>query len=235
MLERIDVSAPSTSLVMIRFHQEHRKRYVLARAFLDDMPGEQVVLDAACGCGYGYEYLTGLGHYIGLDYDPWTIDDCRDRYQLGDFRLGDLENPGTLFRLMPTSIVSLETAEHLRDPDRFLALVYQALPLDGRFVFSAPTSLTRDFDRFHLRDWDEPQWLATLRRAGFRVHSSTPMPFEAKFTDFLKTTRTTLLEKLSVLWFNLRNRRYSRDRWHNWILRNRFYWCSHLFCCTKAT
>lgn len=236
MIERFDVLERSENPVFRRFMTEHRKRYMLARQFLNDLPLDSIIVDAACGCGYGYEYLNDIGLYIGLDCDFNTIKQCRKTYPLGDFRLADLECLSTFANLVPTAVVSLETAEHLQFPERFLREIYLSLlnaSPHGRFVFSAPTSLTRDFDPYHLRDWSPKQWETALLNAGFRIREWCSMPFETKFTDFMSTVKTTFKQKLSVLRFDIAHRHdYGKDRWENWVLKNRFYWCSHLFYCT---
>jgi SAM-dependent methyltransferase len=172
---------------------------------------------------------------VGLDCHVGALRKARRDYPGAAFRLADLEDGRSLAECAPDAIVSLETAEHLEDPECFLAQARWALRPGGHLVFSAPTSLTRDYDPYHLRDWGEHRWQEALEAAGFRVLERRPMCFEAKFTDFLGTVPTTWAQKWSIFKFLLRNRHYRRERLREWLGRNRFSWCSHIWLCEPAT
>jgi hypothetical protein len=99
---------------------------------------------------------------------------------------------------------------------------------------SVPTSLTMDFDPYHRTDLDKDLWSKHLVDAGFAIRSTVDMEFEAKFRDFAGMIKTTWQQKLSVINFLRKNPCYMKDRFLNWMLRNRFYWCSTMFVCRKA-
>jgi SAM-dependent methyltransferase len=233
MIERIDLDARNRNPVFNRFCNEHLCRYELAASFIKEklsgLKYSPVIIDAACGCGYGSPILARVGHYVGLDYSLMTIHQCQADYK-EQFQVADLDTECFL-ALKPDAIVSLETAEHLRDPRQFFQQIHAALPDGAPFVFSAPTSLTMDFDPFHKRDWSQSRWADTLERAGFAIRRTVPMPFSAKFSDFLGTIPTTLRQKCSVGWFGLTHWAYARLRFKTWILKNRFDWESTLWCC----
>lgn len=232
MLERVDVHAANRNPVFQKFAAEHRNRYRQAAELLRPF-APLTVVDAACGCGYGYEHLKDLGCYVGLDVDPAAIDADRRFYPGVDFRVADLDGPDPFAGLTPGAIISFETAEHLADPVRFLAECYAALPPRGLFVFSAPTSLTMDFDPYHKRDWDDIRWRAALKLVGWTITYERRMGFVMRFADFLHTTPTTWRQKGRIGRFLLTHPRYLADRLWNWGLRNRFEWSSHLFFCVK--
>jgi SAM-dependent methyltransferase len=234
MLERVDVHSGNRNSVFRRFRAEHVARYVQARAWLDPL-APLTVVDAACGSGYGFEYLAGLGRYVGLDVDRDTIRECRRRYHGAEFRHADLDGPDPLGDLRPGAIVSFETAEHLCRPREFLAACHAALPPGGRLVFSAPTSLTMDFDPYHRRDWPADRWRDALRRAGFAIDAEREMGFVLPFTDFLNTTPTTWSQRGQVARFLLHHPRYLAARLWHWGVRNRFEWVTQVFLCRAAS
>lgn len=230
MLERVDVHARNRNVVFQKFREDHIARYQRARDWLAPL-APLTVVDAACGCGYGYEYLGDLGHYVGLDVDWNTVWEDRRRYRGADFRRADLDGDDPFGDLRPAAIVSFETAEHLIDPAPFLARCAAALPHAGRLVFSAPTSLTMDFDPYHRRDWDAPRWRDALGRAGFVIDLEHVMGFELPFTDFLNTTPTTWGQRGQIARFLLAHPRYLADRFWHWGVCNRFRWVTHMFFC----
>ena len=93
----------------------HISRYFLARGWV--MPGE-VVLDAACGSGYGTKLLAlGAGKAIGYDVDAGCIEGARrDLSHNVEFEVKDLDK----CELPEVDvIVSIETIEHLNDMRHF--------------------------------------------------------------------------------------------------------------------
>src|SRR5688572_18974511 len=96
---------------------EHLARYRFAAKYV---AGGRV-LDIACGSGYGTALLREAGgrEVVGVDVDPEAIAYARSRYQgVGvTFLAGDAASPPVAGRF--DLIVSFETIEHLRDPERF--------------------------------------------------------------------------------------------------------------------
>ena len=238
MIERFDPGRPGGGVVHRMFAYEHIQRYEIAASLIAMMPGDpgnRVVIDAACGVGYGSDILHGHGVYVGFDSDAATIQRCRDVYHGRQFYHIDLDSEGCFCDLTSDVIVSLETIEHLARPSAFLSSAYAALPPSGGLlILSAPTSLTMDFDPYHKRDWGKWDWARTICDSGFKVQSMIDMPFETGFWAFTRTVGTTWRQKWQVVRFLLANRDYLKDRFLNWGLRNRFYWCSTMFICKKS-
>lgn len=225
MIERFDVGGKNTNPIYVKFAEEHRLRYRLAKSMI---PDGGMVIDAACGCGYGSEYWED---YVGVDID---VNEAVANYPSGNFVEGDLEKVSFWNALGQVDhVVCLETAEHLQCPVSFLKMIYEHLPKGGKLIFSAPTSLTKDFDPYHLRDWDANKWSLILRSVGFKIEERVSMPFEGKFTDLFGVCPTTWREKWSILSYNLTHWRYGSNRIRYWLLQNRFQWCSTLFHCTR--
>ena len=115
---------------------EHLKRYDFAKQFCVN----KVVLDAACGVGYGLNCLAeAAGEVVGVDASLEAIAYAKEHYQRGNvqFEVMDvcsLRFPHQYFDL----VCSFETLEHLDNPERFIFEVKRVLKKDGIFIVSTP-------------------------------------------------------------------------------------------------
>lgn len=132
-MERIDPDKVSPLL-----RAEHWHRYLWAASL-----AQGDVLDAACGVGYGSAALLareGVRSYTGLDLSPDAIAhasaryaDARARFLVGDVTAIPLENASV------DAIVSLETIEHLEQPEKGLDEFRRVLRKDGMLLASVPS------------------------------------------------------------------------------------------------
>jgi hypothetical protein len=112
----------------------HRYRYEVAARFTRDT---DVVLDAACGIGYGREILSG--EWVGADKEPpdhpdaLTVDLCTWEPEF-DYEV----------------FVGLETIEHLSAVDAYVAAAKRAR---RTIVISTPIIPTTHFNPYHVRDF----------------------------------------------------------------------------------
>jgi len=144
----------------------HLERYEFAARQLP--PGR--VLDIACGAGYGTKLLAeraaAASLVLGVDRDAAAIDYARSRYGGAgiEFRVADAlgfhEEDGF------AGIVSLETVEHLDEPERFLAGLAGMLRPGGVLVASVPTTPSVDLNPHHRRDFSERGFRRMLAAAG---------------------------------------------------------------------
>lgn len=115
----------------------HLNRYGLAKPFCKGAR----VLDAACGEGYG-SYLMktwGARSVDGIDIDQSSVDEARKLFKDDGLKYtqGSVEKlpyEDHTFDL----VVSLETMEHIDDPDAFLAEVRRVLKPGGTVILSCP-------------------------------------------------------------------------------------------------
>jgi SAM-dependent methyltransferase len=114
----------------------HLKRYDFARPYC----AGKVVLDAACGVGYGTQFLAAeAAHVVGVDLDPATVDYARTRYGApnAEFAAGDVT--GLPFADASFDVAcSFETIEHVADPARALDELARVLRPDGLLAVSTP-------------------------------------------------------------------------------------------------
>lgn len=149
----------------------HIARYIMARRYL---PSEGVVLDAACGLGYGSAVL-GCDHpavkIIGLDNSDYAVAYGRACFQPTytnlSFETGDVCNLGRFADSSADLVVSFETVEHLREPELFLAEIRRVLKPGGRFVCSVPNMWVDEEGKdpnpwhFHVFDFQKLAQLCT--------------------------------------------------------------------------
>jgi 2-polyprenyl-3-methyl-5-hydroxy-6-metoxy-1,4-benzoquinol methylase len=119
---------------------QHMQRYEFAARFT----AGKVVLDLACGNGYGTFTLMNLGarSVTGADLDSEAIKYAKDHYQ----RPGLAFHCGNCFEFPPIpggyeTIVSFETIEHLEKPDCFVQKLRELISPAGRLIISAPNTL----------------------------------------------------------------------------------------------
>ena len=147
--------------------QFHLQRYHFAGSHL--LPG--VIADVACGAGYGSyllatEYGKNIRKILAIDNSEDAIDYCKKfyshskiHYELKDvfeFRIIDAFN----------TVISLETIEHLTEPERFVKLFSSMLVKGGRFIASAPVTPSMDANPFHQADFTTKSFKKLFTSAG---------------------------------------------------------------------
>ncbi len=114
----------------------HIKRYSFAKAFCIN----KIVLDAACGVGYGSHYLSEAAkEVIGVDISQEAVTYAKEHYQRDNmqFKVMDIHNLKFSDKYFD-AVCSFETLEHLDYPERFIAEVGRILKDDGVFILSIP-------------------------------------------------------------------------------------------------
>ena len=163
--------------------EQHIARYEFAANYV--RPGR--LLDIACGVGYGTRLLVdhtqGAIAAIGVDISEQAIAYAKQRY--GSDRTQFIVADATRFQDLEgfTTIVSLETIEHLMYPEEFISHLITLLRPNGVFIGSVPTTPSVDANPYHLHDFTEKSFRRMVERhdlkevACFRqVQRYRPMP-----------------------------------------------------------
>lgn len=170
----------------------HMQRYGFASGLLS---GGRV-LDMACGCGYGSALLAEQNpdkQITGIDIDPEAIAYAQANYQRDNLRYlcanaETFSDSGGF-----DSIVSLETIEHLPNPQRLVDNYASLLAKGGRIIASVPTTPTLDGNPHHLHDFSPRSFYALFRRHGLtpkeRYEQIQPWEFSGLFKKGKKEAR----------------------------------------------
>jgi ubiquinone/menaquinone biosynthesis C-methylase UbiE len=121
-----------------RWWGEHIHRYDVALSYINST---DVVLDIACGTGFGTDIIAGKtsGNVIGGDIAAEAIDECSSRWSKAnlEFKVLDgtkLEFPDNYF----DKIVSFETIEHTGQYKKMAAEFARVLKPGGILILSTP-------------------------------------------------------------------------------------------------
>lgn len=154
----------ATGLETFRLHID---RYAFAAQTLR---GANSILDIACGVGYGSRLLKDTlpnALVTGVDCSAEAIEYAKGRYGAPGlaFGVGD----ATRFDDGPfDAVVSLETIEHLPDPQRFIQHVTtKLLRPGGIFIASVPVTPSMDANPHHLHDFTAASFRKLLASYGF--------------------------------------------------------------------
>jgi len=151
-------------------YQKHINRYIFASKFVQD----KAVLDVACGAGTGSRYLVskGAGRVVGVDISEDAIREAKTRDERGneaELLLSDAESlpfPSHFFDV----VVSFETIEHLKEPERFLVECARVIKKGGILICSTPnkTIATPLFKRpsnpFHVKEFYPQEFFELVSR-----------------------------------------------------------------------
>lgn len=232
MLERFDAAICRPDLpAWEAFRRDHLARYEIAARYATGS-----VLDAACGAGYGSRAFGRRTTYTGIDGCPSTIERAKEKYGDRDtrFRRIDFNSPAEMNTLgVYDAAVSLETAEHLPDPERFVRSLGPHIRDGGRLIFSVPTCPTIDFDWYHRRDWSAGRWQRLLESCGWSVKRRFHTSFTVKFSELRQAFEPSLAECVRVGGRSIRYG-YAASRAWNWLARDRFDWVSTLWVCERS-
>lgn len=160
-----------------RIEADHRARYAYAQEFADG----RMVLDIACGTGYGTRMLceAGAARAIGVDISADALAIAHEGYAADgvSFEQGDIATYGdeAAFDL----ITCFETIEHVPDADAALRNLRRVLRPRGLLLVSSPNRAIvspaarrlgdRPRNEFHVREFMPRELEAALIRAGFSV------------------------------------------------------------------
>lgn len=132
-MERIE-----NDLLSLRFlKEEHYQRYQYAASF-----AKGIVADCACGIGYASHIILSndkVKKYYGIDTDNQAIEYAKkNATKHAEFSTGSILSLPFEESSIDT-FISLETLEHLHEPEKAIAEIRRVLKNDGVFICSVPT------------------------------------------------------------------------------------------------
>jgi len=151
------------------------------------------ILDVACGKGYG-SFLFSLNsnaQVYGLDLSREKIDFAKENFKSRNLEFHEGDACGIDFQdNFFTSVVSIETIEHLKDHDNFLLELKRVLKKDGILVISSPDKIVKDrfFDNPHHINLLYKNELSALLKKHFNVigvYCQTPLIIKPYFMIYL--------------------------------------------------
>lgn len=119
---------------------EHLHRYAIVKEFVQD----KIVLDIACGEGYGSNLLSATARAVnGVDKDEATINHASVKYKRTNlsFKQGSVEKIPFAASTFDV-VVSLETLEHISDHASMMAEIKRVLKPGGMLLISTPDKRT---------------------------------------------------------------------------------------------
>lgn len=153
-----------------QLEMEHLHRY---NSILD-LVKDKIVLDIACGTGYGSSMLADNAEYVyGVDISRETIEYCNKEYNKKNLKFfqGSVEK----IELEDNSIdviVSFETIEHVeyKLQEEFLKEIKRVLKNDGILIISTPdkkiySDIPKYKNEFHIKEFYKDEFKEFLNKA----------------------------------------------------------------------
>jgi len=140
------------------------QRHVATYALCAELLPEGRVLDLGCGVGHSFELLAPR-ESVGVDVEPSVLEGQQRETVVADMR--DLPFEDASF----ASLLSVQSIEHVPDPERVLSQACRVLEPNGVAVFVTPNRLTfgapdEIIDPYHYREYD-PKQLRSLMAGWF--------------------------------------------------------------------
>jgi len=146
-------------------YERHFQRY---KIFLDKIVSADAILDIACGSGYGSEILASKARSVlGVDADLKTIEYARRHHTRPNitFDVSSAETftaPGRFDK-----VISVETIEHLPNPENFLERTKGWLKPGGELWLTCPLSQDRGSKTespFHISELNKEKLSQIMNR-----------------------------------------------------------------------
>ncbi len=194
--------------------QQHVWRYVFVSQYVKN----RVVLDVACGVGYGSDYLSRCGakQVIGVDFDQRSLQFARGAYVRPNL---NFVNGNAL--TLPISdhsldvVISFETIEHIREQEVFLAEIWRVLKMDGIFICSTPNTKFSMGHIDHVKELTPAQFYRMLKTYFGKVE---------KYGQYITfTDRKFELSEFRAMKFQLRRKKgIFLKRLNHWMKKSPF-------------
>ncbi len=175
---------------------EHLHRYALAK----EISKNKIVLDIACGEGYGSFLISKVASYVyGVDIDEASVTHAKNKYEKANgnicFKNGSTSN----IPLEDNSVdvvVSFETIEHHDEHEQMMKEIKRVLKRDGILLISSPDKSYYDqlvsHNPFHIKELSLDEFQQLIKKY-FKhcnlyrqrvIAGSLITPFQNNFSGF---------------------------------------------------
>jgi ubiquinone/menaquinone biosynthesis C-methylase UbiE len=148
--------------------RDHLARYEFAAQFCK---GKRV-LDVATGTGYGANILkkAGAAEVVAVDREQGALDYAAQRYGTGGLRWIKGDAYELPFDREFDVVISFETIEHLKEPERFVRECRRVAKPGGQFIVSTPENVGGPLcSEFHEFEYNRREFREMLQRYFPRV------------------------------------------------------------------
>jgi len=187
--------------------QLHLARYHFAGKHLV----KGMVADIACGAGYGSALLVSdygerIENITAVDIDEDAIAYARLKYAHPKIFFRESDALQFYSTLPFQNIISLETLEHLPNPEAFVKHMSTQLETGGHFIASVPITPSMDANPFHLQDFTASSFRNMFFDAGFSELISMQQVQPYKMADiFLKKDKRVADMRKNILSYYFRH------------------------------
>jgi SAM-dependent methyltransferase len=158
--ERLETFVINESMI------EHLHRYAIAMEYVKD----KVVLDIACGEGYGSNLLSKNAREVtGIDMDSKTINQASKKYSKNNLKFiqGKVEDIPVAENSFDV-VVSFETLEHTKEHKKIFQEIKRVLKPGGLVIISTPekkyyTDLPGSQNPFHMKEVYKHEFIDLIR------------------------------------------------------------------------
>ena len=172
--ERLEPGTPEWTAYLAN----HTHRYAFAAEQLARLARPGRVLDAATGVGYGAAQIADACgvEVVAVDRDEAALAVARQKFSRARVRFeqddcATLAN-GASHAAPYAAVVSFETVEHLREPERFVRRVGDLIAPGGLLIVSTPNRSVNEAQRgtwdHHEREYTAAEFEALLTSSGFQ-------------------------------------------------------------------
>ena len=194
--------------------EEARRMFYSNYKWASNYTKDKIVLDCACGSGYGTDFIAGnCSSVVGGDVDARIVKYAKDNYpsekiRWACFSITSIPCPDSYFDV----VVSFDTIEHVKDDYKVLPELKRVTKEDGYIILSTPLNNFRKeqgeegVDPTHIREYSAYEWLSMLsthfseaeffaRDENFEFHRVYPekydgSPFDVSFVKLLNSDKS---------------------------------------------
>lgn len=148
--------------------QEHIERYNFAKNYLKT---EWIVLDAACGSGYGTQILSKIvKKIVGIDVSKEAITYAKNNFQSNNINFfeANLEKKLLFDDEYFDAIISFETIEHLEEQEAMIKEFARVLKKEGLIIISSPDkeiiTKTKIKNPYHVRELTKKEFIDLISK-----------------------------------------------------------------------